>query len=72
MTFEEVIGELFQARPNATVGKTAQRGKYHDQAIHMAFHRVDNLNYYAEGPRGKGMWLYFNEKLDRICCGNKD
>lgn len=71
MDFEDVISQLRRVRPNAEMGQTAQRGKYYDQAVQMTFRRVDELTYSAQGSRGKTMWLYVNEKLGRICCGNK-
>jgi hypothetical protein len=71
MTFQQVIAALRHLRPAAELGLTAQRGKYYDQAIHMAFHRREPLVYCASGARGKEMWVYFSEKVGRICCGNK-
>jgi hypothetical protein len=71
MTFQQVISALHAVRPDAEIGRTARRGKYYEQAIRMNFRRYDDIFYVADGRRGKEMWLYINEKLGRICCGNK-
>lgn len=71
MTFDQVVSALRQIRPEAELGLTAQRGKYYDQAVRMIFSRRNELEYVAVGPLGKVMWLYFNERLGRICCGTK-
>jgi hypothetical protein len=71
MTFQQVITALRRARPTAHVGLTAQRGKYYGQAVSMSFTRETDTAYFAEGDRGKTMWLYVNDDLNRICCGNK-
>jgi hypothetical protein len=72
MTFHEVIAELHRIRPDAPVGATARRGKYYDQAMHMDFRPYNQLTYYADGARGKRMWLYVSKAFGKICCGNKD
>ncbi len=73
MTFNQVIAALRKVRPGAELGKTAQSGKFYDQAIGMTFRRYDDLWYMADGPRGgRTMWLYYSERYKRICCGNKD
>lgn len=71
MNFQEALIELQRVRPEAQIGLTAQRGQYYDQAVHMSFRSYDALHFVAVGRHGKEMWLYVNENLGRICCGNK-
>lgn len=66
------MAELREVRPDAAVGKTAKQGQYYNQALNMDFSKQNAITYTATGKSGNVMWLYVNEKLNRICCGNKE
>jgi hypothetical protein len=72
MTYQQCIRALQEVRPRPVIGMTARRGIYYNQAIDMDFHRHSRICYAAPRPRSPTpMWLYINQKLNRICCGTK-
>ena len=73
MTSQQTIAALQQRWPGVPIGATAIGGQYYDRAVGITdYQQVDDYWYVGHGVNGKQMWVYYSEKKNVICCGDKE